>query len=158
MKISQYGLEHLQLSEGSKKNVYRDSAGFPTIGVGHLLTRAERNSGKLYLGGMAVRWKNGLSCIQVLQLLNKDLSRFEKTVNQHVLIPLTQHQYDALVSFSFNVGTGAFRKSTLLKRVNAKRFKDVPAQFRRWNRSGGRVSRGLKNRREREITLWNKRD
>ena len=154
MKISQYGLEHLMRSEGSRSKMYKDSAGYPTIGVGHLLTRAERNSGKIYLGVMFLRWRKGLSDKQITSLLDQDLDRFESAVNRHVRIELIQHQFDALVSFAFNVGTGAFKRSTLLKRVNARKFADVPAQFRRWNRAGGKVSRGLKNRREREIRLW----
>ena len=157
MKISQYGREHLKRSEGSKNKVYRDSAGFRTIGVGHLLTRSEITSGKIYIGKKIAYWaKKGLTDSEVLELLDQDLDRFENAVNRAVKVKLTQHQFDALTSFSFNVGAGAFRRSTLLKRVNARRFKDVPAQFRRWNRAGGRVVQGLKNRRRREITLWNK--
>ena len=154
MKISQYGLEHLNQSEGSRSKMYKDSAGYPTIGVGHLLTRAERNSGKIYIGVMFLRWRSGLSDKQITSLLDQDLNRFEDSVTRHVKVELTQHQFDALVSFAFNVGTGAFKRSTLLKRVNAEKFSEVPAQFRRWNRAGGKVSRGLKNRREREIRLW----
>ena len=158
MKISQYGLEHLKQSEGSRSKMYKDSAGYPTIGVGHLLTRSERNSGRIHIDGLFYRWRNGLSDKQITSLLDRDLNRFEESVTRHIKVELTQHQFDALVSFSFNVGAGAFKRSTLLKRINAKRFADVPAQFRRWNRAGGKVIRGLKNRREREIRLWLRKD
>jgi lysozyme len=68
---------------------------------------------------------------------------------------LNQNQFDALVSFAFNVGDGAFRSSTLLRLLNQGQYDQVPAQLRRWNMDNGHVVQGLINRRNKEIALWN---
>ena len=72
-----------------------------------------------------------------------------------VKVPLNQNQFDALVSFVFNVGNNAFRDSTLVKVLNAGHFDQVPTQLRRWIRDNGKIVKGLINRREKEIALWN---
>jgi lysozyme len=154
MKISEKGKKLLAEWEGFETRVYKDSAGLPTIGVGHLLTQDERSSGKIIINGQTVRYSNGITKQQVYDLLDQDLNRFEDVVNQRVTVPLEQSQFDALVSFSFNVGVGAFKNSTLLKRLNAGDYADVPNQLGRWVHSGGRVVQGLINRREHEIQLW----
>jgi lysozyme len=155
MKISENAKKLLAEWEGFETQVYRDVAGLPTIGVGHLLTQDERSSGKITINGQTVRYGNGITKQQVYDLLDQDLDRFEDAVNKRVKVPLEQNQFDALVSFSFNVGIGAFKNSTLLKRLNKRDYAEVPNQLRRWNRSGGQVVRGLVNRREHEIQLWN---
>lgn len=157
-KISESGKKQLAAWEGFRTQVYKDVAGFPTIGVGHLLTQDERSSGKIEINGQFVRYSDGITEQQVYDLLDKDLDRFEAAVNKRVKVPLKQNQFDALVSFSFNVGVGAFRNSTLLRRLNEKDYDEVPNQLRRWVRSGGRVVKGLINRREHEIQLWNELD
>ncbi len=154
MKMSQNGTTLLAEWEGSRTEVYDDAAGLPTIGVGHLLTQSERESGKITIRGQAVDYKQGLSEQQVLDLLAQDLERFEAAVNDAVEVDLNQNQFDALVSFAFNVGTQAFKNSTLLEKLNQGQYDEVPAQLRRWNRAGGRVVQGLINRREKEIALW----
>jgi lysozyme len=154
MKISEKGKKLLAKWEGFETQVYKDSAGLPTIGVGHLLTQDERSSGKIIINGQTVRYSNGITKQQVYDLLDQDLNRFEDVVNQRVTVPLEQSQFDALVSFSFNVGVGAFKNSTLLKRLNAGGYAEVPNQLGRWVHSGGRVVQGLINRREHEIQLW----
>lgn len=154
MAISKNGVQFITEREGSRSKMYLDSAGLPTIGVGHLLTKSENTSGKINISGVNVVWRNGLTANQIAQLLNQDLDRFENAVNKYVKVPLTQNQFDTLVSFSFNVGIGAFSTSTLLKRVNARKYADVPDQLKRWKFAGGRVVPGLSNRRELEIELW----
>jgi len=157
-KMSERGGRLLGEWEGVEALVYLDSAGLPTIGVGHLLTHAERSSGKVLINGISVRYADGLSMEQIHGLLDQDLDRFERAVNRRVRVPLEQHQFDALVSFCFNIGATAFRNSTLVKRLNITRYDDVPAQLRRWIYSGGRKIPGLVNRREKEIRLWNSAD
>ena len=78
---------------------------------------------------------------------------YEADVKRLVDVPLTQYQFDALVSFVFNLGSGAFGGSTLLKKLNAGDYSAVPAQLMRWNKAGGRVLRGLTRRRQAEIDL-----
>lgn len=154
MKMSGQGLALLTQWEGFKTTVYKDVAGHPTIGVGHLLTKDELSSGKININGEIIKIHNGITQQQVVDLLGQDLRRYEETVRNCTTTKLEQHQFDALVSFCFNVGQGAFKNSTLLKRVNVKNFNDVPYQFSRWNKAGGRVIKGLINRRKNEIKLW----
>jgi len=154
MTMSDHGKRLLAQWEGFERNVYLDVAGLPTIGVGHLLTKDELSSERIVIGGDAIDYTLGLTDQQVYDLLGQDLEQFERVVNDSVEPDLAQNQFDALVSFAFNVGGGAFRQSTLLKRLNARDFADVPSQLRRWIRSGGRIVQGLVNRRENEIKLW----
>lgn len=155
MQMSQHGLELLKQWEGCELKVYNDSAGLPTIGVGHLLTKSELSSGKINIDGVAVVYANGLTNDQVLALLAQDVKPAEQSVNNGVKVSLNQNQFDALVSFTFNVGGGAFSSSTLLKVLNQGQYDQVPDQLRRWTKSGGRTVQGLVNRRENEIKLWN---
>ena len=155
MQMSENGLGLLQQWEGFKLQVYKDSAGFPTIGVGHLLTKPELTSGEIVIGGVPVQYAGGLTNQQTLDLLGQDVKPAEQAVNTGVKVPLNQNQFDALVSFTFNVGVGAFQSSTLLKVLNQQQYDEVPAQLLRWTRAGGQVVQGLVNRRQNEIKLWN---
>jgi len=155
MEMSEHGLELLKLWEGFELNVYKDSAGLPTIGVGHLITKSEQASGDITISGVPVPYADGLTDDQVLDLLSQDVRPCEQTVNNGVKVALNQDQVDALVSFTFNVGGGNFNSSTLLKVLNQGQYDQVPDQLRRWNKAGGKVVQGLVNRRENEIKLWN---
>lgn len=155
MQMSENGLELLKQWEGFKLNVYNDSAGLPTIGVGHLITQSERNSGNIVINGVAVKYASGLTDQQVVDLLSQDVQPAEQSVNNGVKVPLNQNQFDALVSFTFNVGGGAFAGSTLLKVLNQQQYDQVPDQLLRWTKAGGQVVQGLVNRRQNEIKLWN---
>lgn len=141
MKMSENGLKFLIDNEGFVGHIYKDAAGLPSIGVGHLIRKGEDFS-------------NGITYDQAIDLLKKDLERFESAVNDLVTVPLTQNQHDALVCFSFNVGVGAFRSSTLLKKLNAGDYDAIPSQLMRWTKAGGRQVAGLVNRRQNEIDLW----
>lgn len=145
--------------EATKLKWYYDSNGYKTIGVGHLLTQSELSSGKITIGTEIILWSNGLTQTQAEKLLLQDLKRFEVCINDHVKVELTQNQYDALVIFCFNIGTGAFEGSTCLKLLNEKQYDQVPVQMRRWNKTYDEnhnlvVSQGLVNRREKEIKIW----
>lgn len=157
-RMSAEGIDVLIRWEGLELETYKDVAGYDTIGVGHLLSKSELLSGKIYLrgGGVVDIRKQPITREMAIKILRDDLSEFRETVNKHVRVELNQHQFDALVMFSFNVGSPAFKKSTLLKRVNANRFDDVPNQLMRWVHAGGKRVRGLVNRRKAEIELWNK--
>ena len=167
-KISVAGSEELKKMEGVEPYIYTCSAGAQTIGVGHKLTRIEMESGVIVIDGEAVRWITGLNKEQIDSLMRKDLEWVELAINDAVIVPLTDNQFDCLVSFVFNVGKGAFRDSTLLKKLNAGDYDSVPAELRRWNKITVRkvqedgtwkmvkqVSKGLIARREAEIKLWN---
>ena len=156
-KMSDSGRKMLIELEGSRPEAYRDVAGFLTIGVGHMLTRSELTSGKISIASEAVRWRDGLSDEQIGLLLAQDLGRFEHAVAESVHLSLREQQFDALVSFAFNTGAAAFKRSTLLKWVNAGRSSEVPEQMRRWIYAGGAMHDGLVARREVEIERWNER-
>jgi len=154
MQTSKAGIEMIEQLEGSRSHMYLDVAGFPTIGVGHLLERAELLSGKIWIGRQSVDWRNGLTKIQIQKLLAHDLKKFEQTVNEKVRMELFQSEFDALVSFSFNIGQKAFSDSTLLSHLNRGWFNKVPEQFKRWKWAGGRIVQGLINRRKREVAMF----
>lgn len=155
MQMSAHGLALLEQWEGFKLKLYKDSAGLPTIGVGHLLTKSELSSGKIMINGVPANYTDGLTEQQVTDLLAQDVKPASAAVNKNVTVPLNQNQFDALVSFSFNVGIAAFTGSTLLKVLNQKQYDAVPNQLLRWTRAGGKVVQGLVNRRNNEIKLWN---
>jgi len=155
MQMSDNGLQLLKEWEGCILNPYRDQAGLLTIGVGHLLTRSELTSGKIIIKGVPVKYGGGISNEQAMDLLAQDVLPAERAVMDGVIVPLTQNQFDALVSFVFNCGVGAFHGSTLRKELNQGLYANVPFQLRRWNRAGGEICDGLIVRRRQEIKLWN---
>ena len=155
MTMSENGRKKLAEWEGVRLTTYRDVAGYLTIGVGHLLTKDELSSGKIWIAGAPIRYADGLTDRQALNLLAQELKGFEGAVNRGVIVPLPQNRFDALVSFSYNVGAGAFQKSTLLKLLNEGKDDQVPIQLRRWVYAGGEKRSGLIHRRENEIKLWN---
>lgn len=155
MKVGAKGRELFKEWEGVRTEMYLDSGGTPTIGIGHLLTRSERLSGKIVIGNTVGDYREGLTLEQCEQLLTQDLAWAEAAVTKLVRVPLSQNQFDALVSFVFNVGREAFAGSTLLRLLNAGGYDQVPEQLKRWNRDNGVVVVGLTNRRAKEIDLWN---
>lgn len=154
MKVSPEFFIFLEQEEGYRENMYLDTGGAPTIGIGHLLTRSERSSGKIFIHGAPIRWESGLSREQVWGLAEADTTKAVEAVNESVQVPLTQNQFNALVSLCYNIGETAFRNSTLVKVLNQKKYSDVPDQMRRWKFDNGKENKVLKQRREREIKLW----
>ena len=149
MQISAGGLALIKSWEGledgdpttSNLDPYLDASFFPTIGWGHLIKEGEDFSG-------------GITIERAEELLAQDVHWAEGVVNRKVTVKLNQHQFDAIVSFVFNVGAGAFDQSTLLGWLNAARMHDIPQQLTRWNRSGGRSLLGLARRRVAEAALF----
>lgn len=139
--------------EGCELQCYADSGGALTIGVGHLLTKAERTSGKIQIGQKSVRYGKGITRLHAEQLLAQDLVA-QQVWSWYVSVPLTEAQREALASFVFNCGLSAFQNSTLLKLLNQGKYDQVPTQLRRWIYDGGKVVNGLVNRRNKEIALW----
>lgn len=143
MQTSDRGLEFIKHHEGLETKAYPDPGsadGHPwTIGVGH--TKGV---------------KRGDTCTveQAMEWLRDDVVGAEAAVLRLVTVALTQDEFDALVSFVFNVGAGAFEGSTLLRRLNAGDYDGAAAQFKRWNKNDGRVMAGLTTRREAEAKLF----
>lgn len=142
MKISDAGLQLIMSFEGCRLEAYLDAANIWTIGYGHTGSDVHR--------GLKI------SDDRAEELLREDLAQAEAAVNKLVTMPLTQGQFDALVSFVFNVGAGAFGRSTLLKRLNADDFPAAVEQFDRWVYADGRKLRGLVSRRKTEAELFGK--
>ena len=153
-KISSKGLDYIKKIEQFAAKVYKDQGGFPTIGYGHLITKAESSSGKIKIGDDFVKYSFGLSINQATVLLDQDCDEAERAVNEYVKVDLAQHQFDALVSFTFNVGVSALRGSTLLKVLNAGKINEVPNQLLRWVFTNGKRSNGLERRRKEEGRIW----
>ena len=144
MKTSEAGLRLIKEFEGFRSKAYVCPAGVLTIGYGHTSAAGE----PAVVRGMEIT--NGVAH----EILRSDLERFERGVTRLVKVDLEQNQFDVLVSFAFNCGLGNLKKSTLLKRVNAKRFEDVPAELMKWTRGGGKVLPGLVRRRRAEAEMW----
>jgi lysozyme len=139
------GINLIKGFEGLRLSSYLCSANVPTIGYGS--TRYP-NGKKVILGEKLSSEK------EAVQLLLATLDPFEAAVNKH-LSNLNQCQFDALVSFSYNVGTSAFIKSTLLKKAKVNpNDPSILDEFLKWNKAGGKVLQGLANRRREEAKLY----
>jgi lysozyme len=138
-RISKNGIDLIKSWEGCRANAYLCPAGIWTIGYGHT---------KTVTPGMKIDYTKADS------LLLEDLKRFESAIRQLVKVPLNQNQFDALVSFTFNVGEGAFKGSTLLRLLNAGNYNAAAAQFGKWVYAGKKVLPGLVARREAEYQLF----
>ena len=147
MKTSSNGTSLIREFEGFMASAYLCPANVWTIGIG---TTVYPNGAKV---------KKGDKCTeeQALEYLQHDLKSFEKTVNDSVKVDLTQNQFDALVSLTYNIGSTAFKNSTLLKKLNAKDYAGAADQFLVWNKGGGKVLKGLVRRRDAERALFLKK-
>ena len=143
MKTSRSGVDLIKSLEGLRLTSYLDSVGVPTIGYGHT--------------GPDIALGQKIDHQHAEVVLRKDLIRFENAVKESVKIELNQHQFDALVSFAFNVGVNAFKDSTLLRRLNNKEDPSTVAkqELPRWNKGlNNKVLEGLTRRRIREVELF----
>jgi lysozyme len=140
MDISPKGIALIAEFEGCKLDAYKCSAGVNTIGWGH--------TGSVNMGDKITQQEAD-------ELLRADLQKFVDGVNAAVHVDLTQGQFDALVSFTFNCGMGNFKASTLLKMINAGSQAAAGPQLLRWDRAAGKRLAGLARRRQAELTLYN---
>jgi len=139
MKASEKAIEVIKEHEGLRLKAYTDHVGVVTIGYGHTKTARE---------GMEI------DQAQAEVLLKQDISGAERIVSWYVG-RVSQNQFDALVSFVFNVGSGKFKGSTLLKKVKADpNDPTIADEFKRWVRGGGKVLPGLVKRRTKEAELY----
>lgn len=148
MRLSPEGLAFLSHEEGLKTSLYTDAAGYPTIGVGHLLTDAEKASGAITINGSPVRYADGLTLQQVQDLLAQDCQNREIALSALVICPLTANQFDALFSLYFNIGGKAFSGSTLLKALNGGDWTNLETDWLAFRFAGGQPI--LLGRRQRE--------
>ena len=145
MNLSKTGLDLIKRFESFRAAPYLCSAGVPTIGYGTTV----------YPNGIKVKLSDQKITQQLAEsFLQRHVNAIEKDVSKLVKVTLTQNQFDALVSFAYNVGLGAFNDSTLLKLLNAGDIDNASKQFERWNKAGGKVSNGLTRRRNAEKALF----
>ena len=143
MKISPEGLALIKKFEGCELKAYQCSAGVWTIGYGHTKGVEE---------GMTITKD------QAEQMLLEELVEYEVAVEEAVDNQLDQCMFDALVSWTYNLGPTNLNNSTMLKVLNAGEYDEVPAQIKRWNKAGGKVLQGLIRRREAEALLFEGKD
>jgi lysozyme len=139
MKTSFNGINLIKQFEGLRLKAYQDVVGIWTIGFG---TITNVKPGDVIMEEKAI------------EFLQHDLEKFEATINKYVTVPINQNQFDALACFCYNVGSGAFMKSTLLKCLNAGDMIGASKQFLAWNKAGGKVVSGLTKRRAAESKLF----
>jgi lysozyme len=148
-KISTEGLNDIKRWEGKYLTAYQGAADRPgllTIGYGHTSAAGPPE----VVPGMKI------TEAQANQILRDDLANCEAAVERLVEVPLNDNQFAALVSFVFNVGEGAFAKSTLLKKLNRGDYESVPSELMKWTRANGKYVQGLANRRAVEAGRWSK--
>lgn len=140
MDYSPDGLKLTESFEGCRLAAYLDSVGVPTIGYGHT-------------HGVTM----GMTCTQEQAdaWLQEDVQGAVQAVNDLVTVPLTQQQFDALVDFTFNLGTGALQHSTLLRLLNSGNYQGAGGEFEKWDKAGGKVLPGLLRRRQAERDMFN---
>ena len=164
MKTSNNGINMLKKLEGCVKIgnihiIYDDQTGKPvntnkplpkgaTIGYGHLIKNYED-------------FINGISEDKAIELLRADIAIAERAVKNNISVPLKQNQYDALVSLAYNIGTKNFAHSTVIKYINNPHFHssvypNLESAWKAWNRSQGKISNGLINRRQNEWDMYNR--
>jgi len=143
MNISQEGLALIKKFEGCRLKAYRCSANVLTIGYGHT-------------GG--VKEDDTISQPEADELLKEDIAKFEEYVNDNVIVELKQYQFDALVAWTFNLGPGNLRESTMLKKLNDSDYASVPSEMKRWNKAGGKTLDGLIRRRNAEALLFQSKE
>lgn len=156
MKVSDKVIHMIKHHEGVRTKPYQCPALLWTVGVGHVIdpyhARVKLDNRKAL--PIPDGWNRTLSMDEVNEILKKDLARFEQGVLRLCPVKLTQGQFDALVSFSFNVGLGNLQNSTLRMKVNRKDFDGAAEQLLVWTKAGGKVLKGLVTRRNDEKALF----
>ena len=143
MKTSKEGLALIKKFEGCELEAYQCSAGVWTIGYGHTKGVQEGD-----------QWSQS----HAEHMLEVELEEYEGYINDYVTAPLSQKQFDAMVSWVYNLGPANLKRSTLLRKLNNGEYEETPNQIKRWNKAGGKVLEGLVRRREAEALLFEGKD
>src|SRR5574338_535956 len=146
-KTNDLGLDLIKQWEGLYLTAYHGAADRPgllTIGYGH----TDAAGPPMVTDNMVITKK------RADDILRADLAKVEAAVERLVTVPLNDNQFAALVAFVFNVGDGAFAKSTLLRKLNAGDYEAVPSELMKWTMANGKRVQGLANRRAAEAGLW----
>lgn len=140
-RVNVEGIALIKQWEGLRLEAYQCDADVWTIGYGHTTTARE---------GMRI------TQVEAEKLLQRDLALFEAEVSRAIDVEVTDNQFAALVSWTYNVGVPAMRKSTLIRKLNQGDYGAVPRELARWNKVKGNTNQGLSNRRAAEAGLWAK--
>lgn len=144
-KLDSNGYKLIQGFEGLRLSAYKDSAGIPTIGYGNIT----------YIDGSKVKMGDKITQEKADLLFQYYANKFASQVDSIITKSVNQNQFNALVSLAYNIGIGAFSKSTLLKKVNVNpNDNTIKNEFMKWVNSGGRKIQGLVNRRAKEASLY----
>lgn len=144
MKTSDVGVALIKHYEGFYSKPYRCPAGLWTVGYGHLIGNGLN---------LPDHWNRHFSVEEIDALLRQDLARFERGVQRYIIVPLSQPQFDALVSFSFNLGLGTLQRSTVRQKINRLDFKGAIQSLLRYDKAGSVALKGLTLRRRAEAKL-----
>ena len=139
--VTEEGLNLIKRFEGFSSTIYICPAGYPTIGYGHVVLAHEQEQ---------EQFATGITQAEATELLRKDVRIAERAVLRLISVPLTDGQFDALVSFTFNLGAGALQRSTLRRKVNRGEHESDPAEFMKWVWAAGEKLPGLVRRRQAE--------
>ena len=145
LTVSKEGIALIKYYEGYRTTPYRCAAGKITVGYGHVIGNGLQ---------LPDEWNRKFSLGEIDELLRTDLARFEQGVSRYCPVYLTQSQFDALVSFSFNLGLGVLQRSTLRQKIN-RGDADAAKVILKYNMAGGRILKGLTNRRIAEYRMFN---
>lgn len=141
--VTEAGLNLIKRFEGFSPTIYICPAGYPTIGYGHVVLTDEREE-----------FAAGITQAEATDILRKDVGIAERAVLRLIYVPLTDGQFDALVSFTFNLGAGALQRSTLRRQVNRGEHESVPAELMKWVWAAGKRLPGLVRRRRAEASAY----
>ena len=141
--VTEEGLNLIKRFEGFSSTIYICPAGYPTIGYGHVVLAHEQD-----------QFATGITQAEATELLRKDVRIAERAVLRLISVPLTDGQFDALISFTFNLGAGALQRSTLRRKVNRGEHQAVPAELMKWVWAAGKRLPGLVRRRQAEVVAY----
>ena len=144
MVVSLFGIDLICGFEGLRLKAYDDGVGVWTIGFGTTI----------YPNGIRVKKGDICTEAQAKAYMAHDLKKFESAINNAVTVPINQNQFDVLVSLAYNIGTNAFKNSTLVKKLNAGDYRGAADQFDVWVNAGGKRMQGLVNRRAKEKEVF----
>ncbi len=144
LHISHEGLELIKRWEGFVPHLYQDIVGIWTLGIGHVVNAQEK-----------IQYANGITLEQGLDILAKDVKRFEDAIKKNITVELNINQFSALVSLTFNCGTSPISPGHgIYNFLNSGNFTAIPKEFLLWCKAGGKVNQGLLNRRKDELQLF----
>jgi lysozyme len=141
--VTEEGLDLIKRFEGFSPTIYICPAGYPTVGYGHVVLAHEQ-----------AQFAGGIMESDATELLRKDVGIAERAVLRLISVPLTNGQFDALVSFTFNLGAGALQRSTLRRKANRGEHEGVPAELMKWVWAAGKRLPGLVRRRRAEASAY----